>query len=455
MKILLINPPDEAKQSVLHVPYELAMLAAVTEQEGYDVAILDINAGKVMNAGAWSIDEVRLQLKTDEWDVILIYATIFQYKAVKQLVITCRDICKNAVIILAGPLISCTPKKLMKLLPQLNVGILGEHEPTWNILLQVATNRRFKKVSGIIYRKSPGKILRTKPRPFLSEKELSDLPYPAFKLLPLEEVYFPLSAFPLSPETLTCRRRLDLITERGCNYACKFCGEHDHPLRFQSAEYVVALVKHLRFKYAVDFINFRGKNFTTNTKRCLQICDLWEENDLYDLVRWGCYCQPSTIDEKTLQRMRDTGCNYVIYRAESADDKILQAINRGHTPGQLQAALDATLKTQLTVNMQFTVGHVGENVNSLLTTTKFWKHNQIYCEPHFTVPSPGTKIFEENSDEIFRQHGGLEKYFEALTSGSKHLVVNLTELSDVELLGLRQLMCIQDIERMMAFKNGV
>ena len=52
---------------------------------------------------------------------------------------------------------------------------------------------------------------------------MDDLPYPAYDLFPLEEVYFKNSALMYSEEGMKATRRLDINASIGCSLICKFC----------------------------------------------------------------------------------------------------------------------------------------------------------------------------------------------------------------------------------------
>src|SRR5438445_10501219 len=54
-------------------------------------------------------------------------------------------------------------------------------------------------------------------------KDLDSLPYPAYDMFPLEEVYFPNSQALFSEEGMLARRRLDINASYGCSLVCKFC----------------------------------------------------------------------------------------------------------------------------------------------------------------------------------------------------------------------------------------
>src|SRR3972149_6716135 len=77
------------------------------------------------------------------------------------------------------------------------------------------------KIAGVIYREEDGRLAMTEQRALL--QDLDSLPYPAYDLFPLEEVYFKNSQALFSEEGMLARRRLDINASYGCSLVCKFC----------------------------------------------------------------------------------------------------------------------------------------------------------------------------------------------------------------------------------------
>lgn len=451
------------------------MIAAVSEELGHNVAILDVNAFRI------GLDAIRQEIRSDEWDVIGIGGLTSQYKYIKPISKICKEIQPDALLVAGGGFLTSQPKEMLNWLP-FDVGVVGEGERTWEELLEHVYDRRFKKVKGIVYRKSklhlkynekgvlksPGKIVMNPPRPLIPQEELDELPYPAYDLLPLE-VYFQNSALALSPESMLCKRRLDIISERGCIHKCRYCqhlgmsswdlGRIHHTnvkgpaIRFQSARYVVNLMKYLRFKYSCDFFSILDENFFANRKRVLEICDLMEQEDLVGLVKWGALGSVDVVDYQVLQRAKDCGCTYVSYGGESASQRVLKSLNKGwQTPERMQAALDATRKAGITPIMTFMIS-AADNVESIIETTEFWIRNGIICKPFFETAYPGTQLFDMYKDEILKQYNGDLEAFVLKCGDATELIHNLSKgrFTDVELLGLRELMFTHDVKRLKEF----
>ena len=63
-KVLFINPVVREKDSPRHVPYGMALLAALAMKEGHLVQVYDANAWRLGD------DVLRQVLEADDWDVV-------------------------------------------------------------------------------------------------------------------------------------------------------------------------------------------------------------------------------------------------------------------------------------------------------------------------------------------------------------------------------------------------
>ncbi len=459
MKILFINPPIRLQEPPKHIPYGMAILMAIADNMGYEITLLDVNAYRISN------DTVSEEIKEERYDVVCIGGLSTQYRFIKDYVKIIKKEQPDATLIAGGGFLTSMPMRIMEWLPEVDVGVIGEGEETFFELITGGLDR-LKNVKGIIYR-DLGEIEITEPRPLIGcgteiFKSLDDLPYPLWHLFPLEEVYFPNSSLLLSPEAMNSRRRLDCITTRGCIHHCEYCthlgmstsdlkriyGSITGPnIRYFSAKYVVDMIRYMRLKFAVDFISFLDENFTANRKRCFEICDLIEKEDLVGTMHFGCLGSVDTVDRELLRRLHDVGFTYISYGGETANNHLLKQIGKNTTVEQMKSAIDETQNVGINPIMTFMEGYPNETIDDMIRTTEFWISNNIFCRPFFIQPYPGTKLFFDNYDKIIEQYGELEKFVLDIDDAQK-LTVNLTNFSDIELLGLRELMTNHDLDRL-------
>ena len=216
-KVLFINPVVREEDVPRHVPYGIALLAAIAIEEGHLVQVYDENA--------WRKGEevLRQVLQADDWDVIGLGGITTAYGSIKKIVKLARELCPTAVIMLGGGVLTSLPREMMGLLPEVDVGVIGEAFVTFPEMLAMidAGKRDWPKIDGTISRGADGELIMAPARALIHD--LDALPYPAWDLFPLEEVYFQNSQLLFSEEGMMAKRRLDINGSLGCSLICQFC----------------------------------------------------------------------------------------------------------------------------------------------------------------------------------------------------------------------------------------
>jgi radical SAM superfamily enzyme YgiQ (UPF0313 family) len=491
MKVLFVWPIVRPEEPPYHIPFSLAQIAAVSESLGHACAFLDVNAHR------FGLDVLRAEARADEFDVVAISGLTSQYKYIKQYLPILREVQPNALIVAGGGFITSQPYEMMKFLPQIDVACIGEGENTWVEICDHVFDRRFEEVRGVIFRDEKGNIKMTEPRPLIGMKDsglyesLDDLPYPAYDLLPMD-VYLRNSQIPLCPETMRPDlRRISITHERGCPFMCRFCTHLGMSatdlariygrefkgwpvVRRPSPKYYIEHIKYLRMKFCVNFISILDENFLADKKFCLEFADLMEKEGLVGLVRFGILGHPVSADPQVISRLRDVGCSYISWGAESADQKILDALNKHSSPEAIQNAIDTCMKFEVYPITTWMVTP-NDTPETVLKTIRFWKRNQITCKPFYETAYPGTELFETYKDKIIdyfledeekelikklEDEGrkgeaeeiklrGLERYVERLGDATD-LVVNLNpNFNELEMLGLQHAMFEKDERRIL------
>lgn len=471
IKCLLINPTIKPKDPPYNIPLGLICLAAVIEEKGHDVAVFDNTAFKLKH------EEIINEIRGETWDIIGIGNIVTTYSWQKNMLKILRSEFPNSTLIMGGGLASSLQEDLMKKIPEIDILCIGEGERTITQILENFDTKDWSKVKGIYYSKK-GKVTRTPPQKLLTEEELSKLPYPRYELLPLN-IYFEHSSIPLSPTSMISKRRLLMESSRGCPYRCSFCINLPagtprnleytdkssmyvdslglaNKVRYFDPKWVVKLMKEVRIKYCIDFINFVGENFTVSKKNVLAFCDEVEKQGLADLdppLYWSVAAHVNTIDKEMLQRMKDTGCGHLDLGLESMNAEVLaNGIVKGATPADNERGFRECLDVGIYPLTNFMIGLPNESAQSVYDSTKFLVDNEIECGPFFVTPYPKTGLFEKYKDKIVERFGSVENFvIKCENDISMDFVVNLTKYNDAELLGLRQMMINHDLEQIIEF----
>ncbi len=479
-KILFVNPVVREEDAPRHVPYGIALLAAIAEQKGHLVQVFDQNAWRPPK------DVVRRVFDADDWDVIAMGGITTTYGSVKELVALARAIRPDAVIVVGGGLLTSLPREIMTWLPDVDVGVVGEAFQTFPEILEMvdAGIREWSQIDGTISRSADGRLVMAPQRRLLDD--LDSLPYPAWDMFPLEEVYFKNSQVLFSEEGMLATRRLDINASYGCSLICRFCfhlgisgdmryvkdaegndnvafdqpGTYTRAVRYHSPEYVVRLVKHAYDKYGIDFIGFLDENLMTMdafSKRTwlAEICRLWKEYGLqpsylrdgtargetWTGVHWSGTSHATLCTKDILKEMRSAGCSHLVYGYESFSPQIMKRLGKGATPKTNMRSFFWSLEAGIRPIPNQIIGFPSEDFDSLRDDMKAWEDLGIVVKPFFATPYPGSEWFAVYRKSIEAQYGGdLEAFVLDLGDATRITAVISHNFNAVELLGLREMM---------------
>ncbi len=490
-KVLFTNPVVREDDQPRHVPYGMAMLAAIIMKQGHQVQAFDGNAWRPPN-----MEEVLTEvLRADRWDVVAVGGLSTTYKSIRTIVELAKKVAPRSLVVSGGGFLTSMPLDIMTLMPGIDVGVVGEAYETFPQLLAMLDkgDRDWSKVLGLIYRDGERNIRMTDPRPLL--QEIDTLPYPAYELFPLEEIYFKNSMILLSEESMTARRRLDINASYGCSLICRFCfhlglsGEmvqvdtpqgrdtmfnYDRELRWHSPRYIVDMVKYARDRFGVDFVSFLDENLMTMNassgyKWLPEICRLWiaeglqpscvRDNVPHDPdkcrgVHFGGTSHATLVRQDVLVQMRQAGCSYLDYGLESFSDRILKNIGKASTRKFNERAVKITMEAGIRPIPNQIIGFPDEFFDSLLDDMDAWDRLGVVVYPFFATAYPGSEWYYTYKDKILKQYGGnLEAYLEDLGDATKITGVISENFNAVELLGLRELMVQRDRKRIVEYEK--
>jgi anaerobic magnesium-protoporphyrin IX monomethyl ester cyclase len=479
-KVLFINPVVREEDVPRHVPYGIALLASIAMNDGHLVQVYDDNAWR---RGDEVLKEV---LQADEWDVVALGGITTAYGSIKHIVGIARQICPDATIVLGGGVLTSLPREIMTFLPEVDVGVIGEAFLTFPEILALvdAGTKDWSKVDGTISWREDGELVVTKQRELLDD--LDSLPYPAWDLFPLEEVYFPNSQVLFSEEGMLATRRLDLNVSYGCSLICRYCyhlgiagdmryvtdannkttvefdvpGTYSRSIRYHSPEYIVKLAKHIYDKYNVNFIGFLDENLMTMDKFSgrtwmKEICRLWHEHDLaprldtspgapegtWRGIHWSGTSHATLATKEVLKTMRQAGCSHLVYGYESFSPHVMKTIGKGATPETNIRSFFWTLEAGIRPIPNQIIGFPNEDFVSIRDNMQAWKRLGIVVKPFFATPYPGSEWFAVYRKSIEQQYGGsLEDYILDLGDATRITAVISHNFNAVELLGLREMM---------------
>lgn len=492
-KVLFINPVVREEDVPRHVPYGIALLAAINIRDGHQVQVYDENAWRF---GSQVSEQVLL---ADDWDVVALGGITTAYGSIKGIVHRIRTVCPNTVIVLGGGVLTSIPREIMTFLAEVDIGVIGEAFLTFPEILSMVDSggNDWRSVDGTISRDDDGELKLSRERSLL--QDLDSLPYPAWDLFPLEEVYFPNSQVLFSEEGMLAQRRLDINASYGCSLICRYCyhlglsgdmryerdadgndnvafdqpGNYTRTIRYHSADYVISLIKHAYENYKVDFIGFLDENLMTMdsySKRTWMkaICDGLIEAGLSPTcvrdgvehdehcqgIHWSGTSHATLCNPEVLKHMRKAGCSHLVYGYESFSPHVMKTIGKGATPRRNIRSFFWTLEAGIRPIPNQIIGFPNEDFEAVYQNMDAWKELGIVVKPFFATPYPGSEWFTVYRDWILEQYDGdLEKYLLDLGDATRITAVISHNFNAVELLGLRELMMSFDYKRIREYEK--
>ena len=398
MKIAFINPPRTIEQkniwSVVNSvtpPLGLATLAAVLEQHGFPVDVIDAAALELSPSDIMARLEPSLNL-------IGMTATTPEMGIVSDLARRIRKLLPGAGIVLGGVHPTLFHESLVRE-GICDMVVRGEGEES---VLALARQQPMDSIPGLTWRSTDGRIVVNPDNK--SYVVLDQLPFPAFHKLPMKRYRSALGAARRTPS-------IGLITSRGCPGTCTFCysGMFGSKVRFMSAERILEHMLFLRNSYGIREISFYDDTFTASRKRVESLCRmlLSQKADL----SWSCFARADTIDPELLAVMKQAGCHQIGFGFESADETILKAINKRISTAKIDQAVAWMKAEGIDIRGAFMIGNLGETEETIRRTIDYSIALGIqYAIYNITTPFPGTALFQSATENNLLLHQDWNRY---------------------------------------------
>ena len=361
-------------------PLGLAWIAAVLEQYGYEVRILDSPTEGL------SEDEFRKILQSWNPDLVGISSltpTIYlAYNAAKIV----KDVNREIKVVIGGPHATFMWKEVLEECPYIDYVVIGEGEyTTLDLVKALERKEKLSKVRGLAFRNEEGTPVRTESRPLI--KNLNELPPPARHLLPMDKYTF--LGKPISI--------IHVMASRGCPYGCIFCSTSyffGRRVRFRSPKLVADEIEDAVYKYKTNIVTFSDDEFTINHKWLLEFLDELKKRKL-DLS-WSCGSRVDTVNREILRKMYEAGCNAIYYGVESGSQETLNKIGKRITIEQAEKCMRITKETGIPYIVgTFVLGFPWETIDDMKNTVKFAiKLDPNYAQFTIATPYPGTPLYE-------------------------------------------------------------
>jgi anaerobic magnesium-protoporphyrin IX monomethyl ester cyclase len=378
MKILLVNPNTRTAYNPLPFPPLGLMSVAAVVQDSYEVMIHDRNL--YADGDGRKMAAVLSQFKPD-----LVGVTSLTGPAILDGILVSR-LAKEAgaLVVWGGTHASLLPHQTLEN-RYIDFVVINEGEETFKELVTaIELHCGYSTILGLGY-KEDGEIRINAERPFI--RDLDTLPMPAWNLVPVERYIY---RFPKA------RRKIAIVTSRGCLFRCSFCyviDFHKRKYRGKSAGCILAEIAFLQRNYGIDGVRFDDDLFVIDRPRLREFCSWVARKDVP--ITWDSNCRAEQVTPEFLDTVRRGKCHRLTFGLESGSNRILRFLQKDLKVDQIVRAFELLNATDIMTGAAFLVGLPTETRDEVEETIALARRINAY-HTHFYpyVPFPGSPLAE-------------------------------------------------------------
>jgi len=416
IKILLIVPPVRISKTPSRFPLGLGYIAAVLEQEGYSVSVLDLNILRLIK------EEEEKAIKNAIKDVAIVGmgGMITMFKTISRISYIIKSNRPDLPVLVGGPIAMNLQEIILKN-SKIDILIMGEGEKTVISLIHTLLDKGdLNNVKGISYLEN-NKCKSTSVSVRIDD--LDSLPFPAYHL-------FPFKSYLKNRNFST-----DIIGSRGCPYQCTFCFRNfGSAVRFRSVNSIIEEIRFLNFFYNVKHIYLEDELFVQKKKFIEEFCDKIKK---INGVTWSACARVNTLSLDLLYRMSEANCISLMLGIESFSNDILKEMKKEVSSDQIKKVCSWMNEVGMRIKPGLIIGMPSETNSTIQMTVDGCIQNKIALNKWsyaFATPYPGTELYSKA-----RASGLIDNEYEylkmlCLDGDTCNMTINLTEFTDAELI---------------------
>ncbi|WP_130733489.1 radical SAM protein [Flavobacterium sp. J27] len=384
--------PKQWKNKSPYPPLGTLYAASLMRSKGYKVNLFDTNLLDSPRA-------IQTKLKQEKFQYLVIYDDGFNYLT-KMCLTNMRDACfemihigkqNNCTVIVSSS--DATDHYDLYLQNGADYIIQGEGEITLAELIHSLENKNpIESVKGVVFTKED-QVQVNPPRPVL--QDLDELPLPAWDLINI-------NAYKEIWDQGTQEFTLNIATTRGCPYKCNWCAKPIYGNRYNahSPEYIVNEIIYLQNEFGVkrfwmcDDIFGLKPNWVQEFNRKLQKRNVQIRYFIQSRV-------DLLLKEDTIDALAASGLEEVWVGAESASQKILDAMDKGTKVSEIYDATHLLKQKNIRVAFFLQFGYLTETQEDIQKTIRMVKEllpDNIGISVSY--PLPGTKFYEKVKNDL-------------------------------------------------------
>lgn len=389
--ICLITPPSNfLVDERVFVNLGILKVAAVLEQSGYDVEVLDFSG---IHDYAPSLHN---QLMSSGCRTFGITGTTPQMPDVINIARQIRAVLPGARIILGGPHITLALSSAKK---ELSRGIIGRATKAFNSLktcFDVLVSGDGEKAIFEALREDAPQLIDANDHHsllFLSSNDFNALPFPARHLIDLPSYRYSIDGAPAT----------SIIGQLGCPFTCAFCGGRDSPshrmVRIRTVDSIIDEIRMLYetcgftgFKFYDDELNV-NPHFTELLDRLITL-----QVQLGVRFHFRGFVRAELFNERQAKAMLQAGFRWILSGIESGSPRMLENMNARAGREENLRFIETAHKHGLMVKALMSIGHPGES-HKTIDETRDWLQKAAPDDFDITLitPYPGSAYYDRSA----------------------------------------------------------
>jgi anaerobic magnesium-protoporphyrin IX monomethyl ester cyclase len=379
----LYGDPKELQILKPYAPLGLLYICSHLRAKGFDVDVFDTTFS--------SMEELIRHLQTERPSVLGVYANLMTRKKVVEILQSARSAGWKTVV--GGPEPGAYTREYLE--AGADIVVMGEGEVTMEellVALSSGSEAALQTVSGIAFLDETGQLFQTSPRAQISDIDAQ--PWPARDAIDIRH-------YVETWRKAHGRGSISFITARGCPYHCRWCSHQvfGKTHRRRKPVGVVDEVEWLLKTYEPDMVWIADDVFTIHHGWLRAYAAEMRRRGLH--IPFECITRADRLNAEAADLLAELGCFRVWIGSESGSQRILDAMERDVTVGQVQSAVGLCKSRKIQTGMFLMWGYEGEELEDIEATIEHVKRTDP--DIFFTTvayPIKGTPYYQRNASSL-------------------------------------------------------
>ena len=381
MRVMLITPNDFYRKKLFGLGP--AYIARAMQRCGIEIS--------TMSCEIWSYDDIEIAkiLIASGVKIFGISALYPMFREVERICNIIRAVVPGATIILGGGLPSPIPEFALRKTGA-DIATIGEAELTIPALMAALAGRgSLDDVRGIAFIRDG--VFKDNGKPLLPRFVTKDeVGWPLLDPFPIERYVTAPKFYPFNQDD----RVFDVVTGRGCPYACNFC-YRDNEYRIRPYDDILDEMEYLVDRYKLDGFYFVDDLMMLSEKKIKGLCEGILGRGMR--IKYNMSGRVNTVTPEIARLLKASGCVSIYYGVESGNEDMLHTMSKRTSLSQIRDAVRLTREQGIYCEYGLMFGQPGETAETLRDSIDLIKeisYGEYRAQKIFgCVPFPGTGLY--------------------------------------------------------------